>query len=234
MRYFFLIVLIFIMGCASKNSPIARDATDQDCEKESNVGLFSESMPDSADVECAKLRNKYLEMGLSENFSDLLSKMGLDFVIPAQFEAVAGEQNSIWEYDYALVAKSKKVEIRFKVIPGELKLPEGVAYSPDLNSQRIVSMNLLNTIIRINGASLVADIQNFPETEARSRFNAHAYTTATFVPDKKFANYEIGSAGVFFKEGVGKVFIVALLNGMDDPQTRVEWITGANSIRFLK
>ncbi len=180
----------------------------------------------------AELYEKYQSMGLPDELGRLLAQTHVEFNIPDTFELAAFEDNPLWQYDCALKAKSGKVEIRFRVVKGELAPPEGVAGAEGMAPEKIIAMDLMNVLMTLNGANLVADMQTHPAEEARTRFNAEAYTTATFAPVPEFAPYEIGSAGVFYRQGLGKVIVISLLNGMNDPQSRTEWVTGANAMRF--
>ncbi|MBN2340685.1 MAG: hypothetical protein JXX29_00915 [Deltaproteobacteria bacterium] len=173
-----------------------------------------------------QLRSRYEEMSLPTAFIDKLVAARVELVIPDSFDGALPIGNDVWEYDYGLVSKSGKVDVRIKVLPGEIteKNAQGNVIS--------VTNELMTTMIRLNGANLVADIQDHPATEASSRFNATKYTTGTFQPIPAFSDKPIASAGIFYKEGYGRVIVVALLNNLEDGETRTEWITGANAMRF--
>ena len=179
------------------------------------------------DVE-ARLRARYQEMALPSPLVELLAKTRVEFVIPEQFEKASPIENDLWQYDFALVARSGKVEVRFKILPGENT-------GKTMSGSKINAANeLINVIIRLNGASLVADIQEHPKSEASSRFNASTYTTGTFQPVPEFSSKEIASAGLIYKEGYGRLIVVTLMDSMEDDETRTEWITGANAMRFIE
>jgi hypothetical protein len=175
-----------------------------------------------------KLRADYLEMGFSSELAALLAETRIDFSVPDKFEKVEAVENNYWPYSFGLVARSGKVEVRIKVLPGENM---GSAE----NGGNVSTANeLMNVIIRLNGANLVSDIQDHPGSEASSRFNASQYTTGTFQPVEDFSSRPIASAGLIYKEGYGRIVVVTLMDSLDDEETRTEWITGANSIRFAE
>ena len=186
---------------------------------------------DSKEVEVtlvAQLRAHYEEMGLPTALVSLLADNRVEFVVPDKFDAVAAKENAFWDYDYGLKSKSGKVDVRFKILPGE-------NVASEQNGGNVSTANeLMNVIIRLNGANLVADIQEHPKSEASSRFNADSYTTGTFQPVPEFSNKEIASAGLIYKAGRGRIIVVTLMESMEDDEARTEWITGANAIRFAE
>ncbi len=175
-----------------------------------------------------ELRIGYLDKGFSRELAALLAETRIDFAVPDKFEKVEPVQNNYWEYNIGLVAKSGKVEVRIKVLPGE---NVGTAEN---GGNASTANELMNVIIRLNGANLVSDIQDHPGSEASSRFNASQYTTGTFQPVTDFSDKPIGSAGLIYKEGYGRIIVVTLMDSLADEETRTEWITGANAIRFME
>lgn len=176
----------------------------------------------------AQLRATYEEMGLPNTVVDALAQCHVEFVVPEQFTTKEAVTNELWQYDYGLEATSGKVEIRFKVIPGDIKS------NPEKSAKATIANELMNTLIRLNGANLVSDMQDHPKTEASSRFNADGYTTGTFQPVSEFSDKSIASAGIFYKQGVGRVIVISLMDDLSDETTRTEWITGANALRFAE
>lgn len=173
-----------------------------------------------------QLKSKYEEMSLPTSFIDLLVKARVEFVIPEQFEGAEPVANNVWQYDYRLTSKTGKVDILIKIFPGEIT-------EKNVQGNIITASNELMTImIRLNGAELVADIQDHPQSEASSRFNATMYTTGTFQPISAVSDKPIASAGIFYKEGYGRVVVISLMDDLSDGDTRTEWITGANALRF--
>ena len=231
--------LISLAGCGGAKVTATGTETTPAAQPESvaEEGASKESPPKEIEIVEkkqvkvsleARLKAQYIEMGLPESIASLLSETRVEFLIPEQFDAVAPIENSLWDYDYALKAKSGKVEVRFKVLPGE-------NVATEQNGGNVSTANeLMNVIIRLNGAALVSNMQEHPKSEASSRFNASSYTTGTFQPVPDFSDMLIASAGLIYREGHGRVIVVTLMDSLDDPVTRTEWITGANAIRFAE
>jgi hypothetical protein len=198
------------------SSPAAEEVTEIEEKKSLELAVIEE------------LRTGYLDKGFSPELAALLAETRIDFTVPDKFEKVEPVQNNYWEYNIGLVAKSGKVEVRIKVLPGE---NVGTAEN---GGNASTANELMNVIIRLNGANLVSDIQDHPGSEASSRFNASRYTTGTFQPVTDFSDKPIGSAGLIYKEGYGRIIVVTLMDSLDDEETRTEWITGANAIRFME
>lgn len=244
-------ILLLIMGLpwvfACGGAPTQQSSTPQKIEPEvEQTGTESSAVvkddPSSGSEEATEIEEKksleiavieelrtgYLDKGFSRELSALLAETRIDFAVPDKFEKVEPVQNNYWAYNIGLVAKSGKVEVRIKVLPGEnVGSAENGGNASNANE-------LMNVIIRLNGANLVSDIQEHPGSEASSRFNASQYTTGTFQPVADFSDKPIGSAGLIYKEGYGRIIVVTLMDSLDDEETRTEWITGANAIRFME
>ncbi|MBN2803667.1 MAG: hypothetical protein JXR91_11270 [Deltaproteobacteria bacterium] len=181
----------------------------------------------------AKLEKKYRDMKLSDEINELLVSHHIDFNIPEGFKLKDFSSNSVWDYDLSIIAESSNVEIRFKIMDDEpeyFKDNKGDSIDPS----KAVSNELMALLMKLNGGSLIADMQQHPEIEAKTRFNAACYSTASFEPAAEFATYEIGSAGIFYKEGHGRVIVISLINGFNIPQSRTEWSGGSTAMRFVE
>ncbi|MBN2530081.1 MAG: hypothetical protein JXR76_27065 [Deltaproteobacteria bacterium] len=230
----------FLLGCGAPSQtqtetiPVAvppsadvPEVTQRDPEPQSADTDIEETKEVKVDL-TAQLRAHYQEMALPDDVISVLAEARVEFVIPDLFEKAAAVKNDFWQYDYGLVARSGKVEVRFKVLPGENT-------GTTMSGNKVNAANeLINVIIRLNGAELVADIQEHPKSEASSRFNASSYTTGTFQPVPGFSSKQIASAGLIYKEGYGRVIVVTLMDSMEDDEARTEWITGANALRFVE
>lgn len=234
---FHLCIAVLTLGCgAAARTEVADNTADapvlavQDDSADTQNDRQVEIV-DSKEVEISfaeQLRVHYEEMGLPAELVSLLVAARVEFVIPEQFDGVLPEANALWQYDYALKAKSGKVHVLFKILPGENTA------SADNGGNVSTANELMNVIIRLNGANLVADMQEHPGTEASSRFNASSYITGTFQPVPEFSAMSLASAGLIYREGRGRIVVVTLMDSMEDGITRTEWITGANAIRFAE
>ena len=159
---------------------------------------------------------------LPRKFRKQLTENGLQFTLPDSFKKVKVHKNPDFSYDFAIKHVSKKLEIRYSIIPlAEL----AKSYRKSLTDTSIHMINpnasFANTLLLVStyniGDSILSDIKSFDSSAMKREFGADWGGFAYVIPRKTFApDYKYCLIMAIHKDNIADGYITFLFDNIED------------------
>lgn len=158
------------------------------------------------------------------HFKTLLTQVGIDVFEPteAKYRDFTPHKNSLEKYDFRMVSRKEKLEIRYSIKP--YLEHDFMSQNPHLLTMRAVSS------IATNEQDYVITALEMSPLELQNNFNADWGMTYFFTPKKDFANTPYCRMVALYKEGKGTAFVFYLFDDVKNEALDNRYF----SLQFLK
>ena len=158
------------------------------------------------------------------HFEQLLTAAGIDFFEPADapYRDLKPHKNRLEKYDFGIVSKEEKLEIRYSIKP--YKTDEFLSQNPHLLTMRAVAS------IATNEEDYIISALEMGQQALQNDFNADWGMTYFFTPKKEFSRLPHCRMIALYKEGKGTAFVFYLFDDANNEALDTRYF----ALRFLK
>jgi hypothetical protein len=137
-----------------------------------------------------------------ESFSELLTKCSLSFTFPNSCIPLKVKQNPDVYYHFAMMPKTKRIEIRYTIIPFDQMQHRNDLYESYLQT---MCLNITN--------GKMTKVEHFKREDVSAEFNADDGLTCAVPLDSEFGQgYQYCMINVLHKDNLGDVYIFFLFD----------------------
>lgn len=173
---------------------------------------------------------------LPTDFYAALSEGGMEFRLPAGFEAVPVRENPHLAYQYAIRSMDGTLEVRYRVYPLEPFFDDYDACVHRDGCSMVHPDDLGRGVFLVNVANVADETgppHMFPPLGVRLEFGAHWGAVAWFQPRSTFADgFSDGLMIALHRDGRADAAVVALFQDVD--AASVAWEAAFHALRFAE
>ena len=146
------------------------------------------------------------QIELSNNFLTLLDEAQIDFIYPIEgkYKAITVPSKPYEKYDFAMLSRKEKIEIRYSIRPFEEK--NWVSIAPHAEAMRLV------THLASNDENAVISTTTIKPESLQENFNADWGIVSIFRPKERFSSRKQCKLLALHKEGIGTAFVFFLFD----------------------
>jgi hypothetical protein len=163
----------------------------------------------------------------STDFAKLVRSTGMRFAVPTGYDTAQVRTNGDVLYDFAIISKTRKLEIRYRVLPIQRVADEARSEANAIYSGMLITMGL-----NISGGQ-DPPYQAYPPGSVREEFGADAGATSFISCNSEFgAGYAKCLISVIHKEDVADAYAFFLFDDMQVLQTVLTTDDVYHALRF--
>jgi hypothetical protein len=168
-----------------------------------------------------------LAQSIPTEFSKLLESTNMQFTVPPGFDIVPVRTNEDVVYNIALKSKTKKLEIRYRIIP----IREVNDKSGQQRNQVYLGM-FLAMGMNVSGGT-TPEYQMYPEGSVREEFGADAGATSVVSCDSDFGKgYAKCLISVIHRDDIGDAYVFYLFDAPQVIQSAIMTESIYHALRF--